>query len=51
MRAQRERGIRLPAWAVPEAVATIRGHAGEAGRRGLLRGLVGLHTGLDLTAE
>jgi len=32
MRAQRERGIRLPAWAVPEAVATIRGHAGEAGR-------------------
>jgi uncharacterized protein (DUF885 family) len=32
MRAQRERGIRLPAWAVPEATATIRGHAGEAGR-------------------
>ena len=30
MRAQRERGIRLPAWAVPEAVATMRGHAGAA---------------------
>jgi uncharacterized protein (DUF885 family) len=27
MQAQRERGIRLPAWAVPEAVATMRGHA------------------------
>lgn len=31
MQAQRERGIRLPAWAVPEAMATIRGHAGAAG--------------------
>jgi uncharacterized protein (DUF885 family) len=31
MRAQRERGIRLPAWAVPECTATIRGHAGAAG--------------------
>jgi len=30
MRAQRERGIRLPAWAVPEAVATMRGHADAA---------------------
>jgi hypothetical protein len=27
MRAQRERGIRLPAWAVPEAIVTMRGHA------------------------
>jgi uncharacterized protein (DUF885 family) len=32
MRARRERGIRLPAWAVPEAVATMRGHADQAGR-------------------
>ena len=31
MQAQRERGIRLPAWAVPEAMATIRGHAGAVG--------------------
>ena len=31
MQAQRERGIRLPAWAVPAAMATIRGHAGAAG--------------------
>jgi uncharacterized protein (DUF885 family) len=31
MRAQRQRGIRLPAWAVPECVATIRGHASAAG--------------------
>jgi uncharacterized protein (DUF885 family) len=30
MQAQRERGIRLPAWAVPEAMATIRGHAAAA---------------------
>jgi len=30
MQAQRERGIRLPAWAVPEARATMRGHAGAA---------------------
>jgi uncharacterized protein (DUF885 family) len=30
MQAQRERGIRLPAWAVPAAMATIRGHAGAA---------------------
>jgi uncharacterized protein (DUF885 family) len=30
MRAQRERGIRLPAWAVPEAIATVRGHADAA---------------------
>jgi len=30
MQAQRERGIRLPAWAVPEAVATMRGHASAA---------------------
>jgi uncharacterized protein (DUF885 family) len=27
MAGQRSRGIRLPAWAVPEATATIRGHA------------------------
>jgi uncharacterized protein (DUF885 family) len=27
MAAQRRRGIRLPAWAVPESVATVRGHA------------------------
>jgi uncharacterized protein (DUF885 family) len=33
MQAQRERGIRLPAWAVPAAMATIRGHAGAAGDR------------------
>lgn len=32
MQAQRERGIRLPAWAVPASVATMRGHAGAAGR-------------------
>jgi uncharacterized protein (DUF885 family) len=32
MQAQRERGIRLPAWAVSEATATIRGHAGQASR-------------------
>lgn len=32
LQAQRERAIRLPAWAVPEAVATIRGHADAAGR-------------------
>jgi uncharacterized protein (DUF885 family) len=31
MQAQRKRGIRLPAWAVPEAMATMRGHAGAAG--------------------
>jgi hypothetical protein len=31
MRAQRERGVRLPAWAVPESMATIRGHARAAG--------------------
>ena len=30
MEAQRERGIRLPAWAVPEAMSTIRGHAAAA---------------------
>jgi uncharacterized protein (DUF885 family) len=30
MQAQRERGIRLPAWAVPQVTATIRGHAGAA---------------------
>jgi len=30
MRTQRERGIRLPGWAVPEAVATMRGHADAA---------------------
>ena len=30
MQAQRERGIRLPASAVPEAMATMRGHAGAA---------------------
>jgi uncharacterized protein (DUF885 family) len=27
MAGQRRRGIRLPAWAVPEATATVRGHA------------------------
>ena len=27
MAEQRKRGIRLPAWAVPEAAATVRGHA------------------------
>jgi uncharacterized protein (DUF885 family) len=31
MQAQRERGIRLPVWAVPEAIATIRGHADASG--------------------
>jgi uncharacterized protein (DUF885 family) len=30
MSAQRKRGIRLPAWAAPEAVATVRGHAGAS---------------------
>jgi uncharacterized protein (DUF885 family) len=30
MAEQRQRGIRLPAWAVPEAVATVRGHAGAS---------------------
>ena len=30
LQAQRERGIRLPAWAVPEAMATMRGHAAAA---------------------
>jgi uncharacterized protein (DUF885 family) len=30
MGAQRERGIRLPAWAVPEVMATMRGHARAA---------------------
>ena len=30
MRAQRERGIRLPGWAVPEAMSTMRGHAAAA---------------------
>jgi Bacterial protein of unknown function (DUF885) len=32
LRAQRQRGIRLPAWAVPAAMATMRGHAEAAGR-------------------
>ena len=32
MQAQRARGIRLPAWAVPAVTATIRGHA-DAARR------------------
>ena len=30
MAEQRRRGIRLPAWAVPQAVATVRGHAEAA---------------------
>ena len=30
MRAQRERGIRLPGWAVPEAMSTMRAHADAA---------------------
>jgi uncharacterized protein (DUF885 family) len=30
MQAQRKRGIRLPAWAVPESLATMRGHAAAA---------------------
>lgn len=30
MRARRERGIRLPAWAVPETTETVRGHAAAA---------------------
>src|SRR5262249_18654937 len=49
MAAQRARGIRLPAWAVPAAIATVRGHAGASaelvvapGRlSGLARGLAG----------
>jgi uncharacterized protein (DUF885 family) len=30
MAAQRARGIRLPAWAVPAVIETVRGHAGAA---------------------
>ena len=60
MAAQRARGIRLPAWAVPAAIATVRGHAGASaelvvvpGRlSGLARGLAGrLADGVERVVE
>src|SRR5260370_24541531 len=47
MAGQRKRGIRLPAWAVPAAVATVRGHAEASAELAVAPGrLTGLAPGL-----